>query len=493
MLEESITVKSSNKSFIVLGSGIGGMAAASTLAYAGYEVTILEQSSTYGGKAGLINKNGYNFDTGPSLLTLPDWIDEVFNYCNKNPRHYFDYDRLDVVTRYFFSDKTFVDVSGDIEKTADNFENIGLDRKIFIDYMSKWNDIYEVSEKTFLSNNIRINKVFLNHTIEWLKKSSLKEIYLPMAKYNHSKLSNEKIELIMNRFATYTGSSPYNKPAFMNQLGVVEMMKGAYFPRGGIRSISKALYQLCLDVGVKFNFNCVVSQISYEKSKFRISTKEKSYNSLKLVSNIDFFQTQKLLQRKIKIKTKELSTSCVVFYWGITKEFPKLKLHNIIFSGDYKKEFSDIFNCKNIADPTIYINISSKMDKSHAPTGCENWFVMINVPAKISMINKKELKRLRDLIIKKLSIFMEENIAPLISFEEILTPKKLNEKTGSYEGSLYGENQNSFKSIITRKKNQDKKLKNLFYVGGTVRPGGGMPLAAKSGIDTAKMILKDES
>ena len=493
MLEESITVKSSNKSFIVLGSGIGGMAAASTLAYAGYEVTILEQSSTYGGKAGLINKNGYNFDTGPSLLTLPDWIDEVFNYCNKNPRHYFDYDRLDVVTRYFFSDKTFVDVSGDIEKTADNFENIGLDRKIFIDYMSKWNDIYEVSEKTFLSNNIRINKVFLNHTIEWLKKSSLKEIYLPMAKYNHSKLSNEKIELIMNRFATYTGSSPYNKPAFMNQLGVVEMMKGAYFPRGGIRSISKALYQLCLDVGVKFNFNCVVSQISYEKSKFRISTKEKSYNSLKLVSNIDFFQTQKLLQRKIKIKTKELSTSCVVFYWGITKEFPELKLHNIIFSGDYKKEFSDIFNCKNIADPTIYINISSKMDKSHAPTGCENWFVMINVPAKISMINKKELKRLRDLIIKKLSIFMEENIAPLISFEEILTPKKLNEKTGSYEGSLYGENQNSFKSIITRKKNQDKKLKNLFYVGGTVRPGGGMPLAAKSGIDTAKMILKDES
>ncbi|MBA09422.1 MAG: phytoene dehydrogenase [Flavobacteriaceae bacterium] len=486
-------MKSSNKSFIVLGSGIGGMAAASTLAYAGYEVTILEQSSTYGGKAGLINKNGYNFDTGPSLLTLPDWIDEVFNYCNKNPRHYFDYDRLDVVTRYFFSDKTFVDVSGDIEKTADNFENIGLDRKIFIDYMSKWNDIYEVSEKTFLSNNIRINKVFLNHTIEWLKKSSLKEIYLPMAKYNHSKLSNEKIELIMNRFATYTGSSPYNKPAFMNQLGVVEMMKGAYFPRGGIRSISKALYQLCLDVGVKFNFNCVVSQISYEKSKFRISTKEKSYNSLKLVSNIDFFQTQKLLQRKIKIKTKELSTSCVVFYWGITKEFPKLKLHNIIFSGDYKKEFSDIFNCKNIADPTIYINISSKMDKSHAPTGCENWFVMINVPAKISMINKKELKRLRDLIIKKLSIFMEENIAPLISFEEILTPKKLNEKTGSYEGSLYGENQNSFKSIITRKKNQDKKLKNLFYVGGTVRPGGGMPLAAKSGIDTAKMILKDES
>ena len=133
------------------------------------------------------------------------------------------------------------------------------------------------------------------------------------------------------------------------------------------------------------------------------------------------------------------------------------------------------------------------MDKTHAPNGCENWFVMINVPAKISLITNKELNRLRELIIKKLSIFVEENIASLISFEEILTPQKLHENTGSFEGALYGENQNSFKSIINRKKNQDKKLKNLFYVGGTVRPGGGMPLAAKSGIDTAKMILKDES
>ena len=333
-MEENMTEKSTNKSFIVLGSGIGGMAAASTLAFAGYEVTILEKSFSYGGKAGIISKDGYIFDTGPSLLTLPDWIDEVFKHCNKNPRHYFDYNKLDVVTRYFFSDQTFVDVSGNIEKTAENFENIGLDQKIFIDYMTKWNDIYEVSEKTFLSNNIRINKVFLNHTIEWLKKSSLKDIYVPMAKYNQIKLSNKKIELIMNRFATYTGSSPYNKPAFMNQLGVVEMMKGAYFPKGGIHSISKALYQLCLDVGVNFNFNSAVSKISFEKNKFKILTKDKSYNSLKLVSNIDFFQTQKLLGRKIKIKTKELSTSCVVFYWGIKKEFPKLKLHNIIFSDD---------------------------------------------------------------------------------------------------------------------------------------------------------------
>ena len=190
----------------------------------------------------------------------------------------------------------------------------------------------------------------------------------------------------MNRFATYTGSSPYATPAFMNQLAVVEMMKGAYFPKGGIHSISKALYQLCLDVGVKFDFDSPISSILHTNNNFQISTKERSYNSSKLLSNIDFFQTQKLLQREVSVKTKELSTSCVVFYWGIKKEFPELELHNIIFSGDYREEFNDIFNCNNLADPTIYINISSKMDKTHAPKGCENWFVMINVPAKIWVI-----------------------------------------------------------------------------------------------------------
>ena len=359
---------------VVIGAGIGGLSAAAILSFAGFNVTILEQNKDVGGKAGVLKKDGYFFDTGPSLLTLPDWIDDAFLFCNKNPRHYYSYERLDTVTRYFFSDKTFVDVNGNIEKTADDFEKIGLDRNVFLDYMNKWNEIYEVSEKTFLSNNIKFNKDFLSNALEWLKKSSVKDIYLPLAKYNQRGLSNQKIELIMNRFATYTGSSPYATPAFMNQLGVVEMMKGAYFPKGGIHSITKALYQLCLDVGVKINFDSAVSNISFKKNMFQILTKEKTYNSLKLVSNIDFFQTQKLLQRKINVNTKDLSTSCVVFYWGIKKEFPNLKLHNIIFSGDYKKEFNDIFNCNYTADPTIYINVSSKMDKTHAPNGCENWF-----------------------------------------------------------------------------------------------------------------------
>ena len=226
---------------------------------------------------------------------------------------------------------------------------------------------------------------------------------------------------------------------------------------------------------------------------FSIDTENETIDADVLLSNVDFFTTQKLLGRKINVKFNNLSTSCLVFYWGMKKEFPSLQLHNIIFTKDYKNEFDEIFKKKLISDPTIYINISSKMEKSHAPLGSENWFVMINLPADVKSMNSDIIKKLRELVILKISAFLKINIEPLIAVEEMLTPIDVQKRTGAYQGSLYGENQNSFLAIVNRKKNRDKKWKKLYYVGGTVRPGGGIPLAAKSGLNTAKLIIKNES
>ena len=246
-------------------------------------------------------------------------------------------------------------------------------------------------------------------------------------------------------------------------------------------------------MGVKFKLNCKVENVSYAKKEFHIQTNNDTINSNLLISNVDFFTTQKFLSRKIKVNNQNLSTSCLVFYWGIAREFPSLLLHNIIFTSDYKREFEEILKKKLIRDPSIYINISSKMDKSHAPDGCENWFVMINLPADVNAINDVMVKKLRNVIVNKISAYLKINIEPLIRVEEMLTPIDVQNRTGSYNGSLYGENQNSFAAIFNRKKNQDKKLKKMYYVGGTVRPGGGIPLAAKSGYNTAKLIIKNES
>jgi phytoene desaturase len=296
----------------------------------------------------------------------------------------------------------------------------------------------------------------------------------------------------MNRFATYTGSSPYKTPAFMNQLAIVEMINGGYYPEDGIHSIPKAIYKLCLEMGVQFVFNTKIDEIKYERQSFNISSGAKNYESTVVISNIDYYHTQFLFNRKVNTSYSKLSTSAFVFYWGVRINSDKLKLHNILFSKNYENEFSQIFEEGVLPDdPTIYINITSKINSQHAPKDCENWFVMVNTPANLEIDNRDNIEKIKKVIIKKIEEKIGEDLSKLIIYENILTPKSLSVSTGSYLGSLYGDNQNSLNAIVNRKKNTDSTYNNFYYVGGTVHPGGGMPLALRSGINVAKKIINE--
>jgi phytoene desaturase len=477
----------------VLGAGIGGLSVAALLANNGFKVNVIEQNERPGGKAGQIKVDGYVFDTGPSLLTLPNWIDDLFLECSKDPRDYYNYQKLDLVTRYFFEDNSFVDVVADLEDTAENFnKHSGFSKIKFLNYFNLWKKIYKISEKTFLKGQLVYDLSFFKNAVVWLSKTGLSNIFRSMASYNSKNINNKYIEQIMNRFATYTGSSPYKTPAFMNQLAVVEMVNGAYFPKDGIYSIPSALHQLCKDLGVNFFYNEKIISIDLNKENITVKTQNNIFKSQLSISNVDFHVTQKLLGRKNTITFKELSTSAIVFYWGIKGEFKELKLHNIIFSADYQKEFDEIFNQSSIpSDPTIYINISSKLEKSHAPNGCENWFVMVNIPPQPDLVTASEIQRVKNLIIKQIDHRYNIYLDKLIEFEDILTPQGLYEKTGSFNGALYGQHQNSLSTIMKRKSNEDDLIKNFFYVGGSVHPGGGIPLALRSGMNTAKQIIND--
>lgn len=475
----------------IIGSGIGGMSCAATLAYNGFDVTIIEQNDYFGGKANRISEKGFQFDTGPCLLTYPDWFDELFSSCGKNIKDYFQYQRLDPITRYFLDNK-YVDVASDINQTAINFEKkLGLKKVVFLNYINRWIRIYKISEKIFLLNELKFNFFFFKNALDWIFKAGVINIFKSMAHYNKA-LKNKSVEKIMNRFATYTGSSPYKTPAFMNQIAIVEMINGGYYPNDGIHSISKALYRLCKDVGVEFQFNTKIDSIIYKNNLFKFYSNGKVFTSNYLISNIDYYKTQILLNRKFKRKFLNLSTSAIVFYWGVKIKSSKLKLHNIIFSEDYKKEFSQIFDTNKIPnDPTIYINITSKFDKNHAPENCENWFVMVNTPPSLDIVNEENINKTKMFIISKIYEKVGIDLEDSIIFEKILTPKTLENKTGSFNGSLYGDNQNSLMSIIKRKKNKDYQLKKMYYVGGTVHPGGGMPLALRSGMNVAKSIINE--
>ena len=194
-----------------------------------------------------------------------------------------------------------------------------------------------------------------------------------------------------------------------------------------------------------------------------------------------------------KILQQERSSSALVFYWGIKKEFEQLQLHNIFFSDNYEAEFDCLFRKKTLyADPTVYVNITSIMEPGHAPAGKANWFVMINAPANVAQDWEAIKAEARKNIIQKLNVVLGQDIEALIETEEILDPVTIEERTASYQGSLYGTSSNSKLAAFLRHPNFTKKIKGLYFCGGTVHPGGGIPLCLKAAKIVSGLIKKEK-
>ena len=304
---------------------------------------------------------------------------------------------------------------------------------------------------------------------------------------NKARFKDDKNIQIFNRYATYNGSNPYQAPGILNIIPHLEYNMGAYFPKNGMHSITMSIYQLAIDLGVNFHFNSEIKKITTKDNKVTgiLTSKGVNHQADLVVCNTDIHYVYKNLLNSPKLLTKvdkqERSSSALIFYWGINKDFPELDLHNILFSENYKEEFDHIFNKKLIyEDPTIYINITSKFNKNDAPNGKENWFVMINVPSNDNQDWYKLINDARENIISKINRVLKVDLNKLIECEEILDPISIQTKTLSYKGSLYGTASNKRSAAFFRHKNFSSVYNNLFFVGGSVHPGGGIPLALSS-------------
>ena len=283
----------------------------------------------------------------------------------------------------------------------------------------------------------------------------------------------------------------------MSMIPHLEQHYGTYFPKGGMHQITLSLFSLAKDIGVEFNFNSPVNKIETQRGEITgIRVNKKLIDADIVVSNADVVSTYRRLLSHYpapeKVLSQERSSSALIFYWGIQKEFPKLDLHNIFFSKDYQEEFDYIFNKKMIhEDPTIYINISSKEEPGDSPEGCENWFTMINVPNNSGQDWDSMINKARENILKKLSRLLHHDIVKLIKYEAILDPRDIESKTQSFQGALYGAASNNKFSAFLRHPNFKNSIKNLYFCGGSVHPGGGIPLCLLSGKIVAELIKKN--
>ena len=480
----------------IIGSGIGGICSAIRLKKKGFDVDVFEKNEFPGGKLSTFKLGDFRFDAGPSLFTMPHLVDELFSICNENPRNFFNYKKKTIHCKYFWNDGKKFTAYSDKNKFFNEVEKeFNISGNVVKKYLSKAEIKYNLTEKIFLNKSLHKLSTYLNtDTIKALFKINFFQINKTLNKVNQDELKNKYLVQMFNRYATYNGSSPYKTPGMMSLIQHLENHYGTYIPEGGMYEIAKSLYKLANKIGVKFNFNSEITNLKVDNKKIKyieinnIKKIEADY----VISNVDTHHFyHKLLGNKISHSSlkSERSSSAVIFYWCMKNINTNLDLHNIFFASDYKSEFESIFEKKELYnDPTIYVNITSKDVKNDAPKNSENWFVMVNAPQNANQNWDSEIKILKKVIIEKLEKILNININDKLIEEKIYSPVDLDKNTYSYLGSLYGTSSNDMFSSFLRHPNFSRKLKNVFFCGGSVHPGGGIPLCILSSKIISELI-----
>ena len=483
-----MVTNNNRKRVAVIGAGIAGIATAIRLAARGNKVDVYESNDYPGGKLTEIKVGGYRFDAGPSLFTLPTLVEELFLLCGEDPSEHFEYEKLKVNCHYFFEDGTHLKAYDDQEKLIEEFSSKTTEHPQNIEkILRKSSQLYDFLGDMFMFESLHDKRTFFSKRAFKAYRNIWKmDFFRTMDQANAAQLTDPRLVQLFNRYATYNGSDPYQTPATMNIIPHLEFGFGAFFPKKGMHSITTSLVELAKRQGVKFHFSTPVEEILHEGNYITgLKTKGKEIKYDRIVSNMDILGTyRRLLPEKKppkKLLSQPKSSSALIFYWGVKKKFPELDLHNIFFSGDYREEFSKIFRDRSIYhDPTVYINITSKFKTDDAPPGCENWFTMINVPNNSGQDWDQLIGQARENIIKKLNHHLSVDLKSLIEAEEILEPRTIESRTSSSMGALYGNSSNNRFAAFLRHPNFSRKLKNMYFCGGSVHPGGGIPMCLSS-------------
>ncbi len=481
---------------LIIGAGIGGLAAACRLAAQGHRVTVLESAAGFGGKAHQFSltapAGAYRFDAGPSLFTLPELVDDIFRAAGRDPRAYFRYERLDPVTEYFFADGTRLTAWADPERLAQEVETrLGVPAAAVRRHLAQAQRVYEGTAPTFLRRSLhQLATYFTADVLRAVATLPAMGLLQTMHTANVRATGDEpRLTQLFDRYATYNGSDPYRAPATLNLIPHLEFGRGAYYPTypaGGIHAIPHALHHLATELGVRFRFREPAEEIVLENGRVAgVRTARTLYRAPVVVSNADVVPTYRRLLRQVPAPTRTLeqprSSSALIFYWGVARASPELQVHNIFFSDDYRAEFLDIFDRQTApADPTVYVNITSKLTAEDAPAGHENWFVMVNVAHDQGQNWAALTASVRAAVLRRLSAALQVDIEPLIRAERTWAPPQIAADTSSFKGALYGASSNNPLAAFLRHPNFSRQLPGLYFCGGSVHPGGGIPLCLLS-------------
>lgn len=484
------------KTVIVIGAGIGGLATACLLAKKGYEVTVLEKNAIIGGRANIYSEKGYTFDMGPSWYMMPDIFKHFFDILGENIDDYLSLKRLSPSYRIFLkSDNTRYDFYSDLEKTVEVFESIEKGSgQVLRDYIHTTEYQYKIARNEFMFKNY--DTIFDFITKRVLVEGRKLPLFSSVEKIINKKFKSEILRKVMQYQTVLLGTSPADAPGIYSMMNYIDFVEGTWYPEGGIYRVVEAISAVAQKHGVQIRTNTPVKRILVDEGVATGVELEDGTQVLAdiVISNADMVHTdEKLLDKKYRQKSKSywdkklMAPSGFIMYMGIDGEIPSLQHHNLLFSEDWDKNFSEIFKKpKWPSDPSLYICAPSKTDKTVAPEGKENLFVLVPIAAGLEHTDEF-LQEYSKFIIAEMESKMDiPNLTQRIEYKRIYAVNDFIKDYNAFKGSALGFAHSLGQSAIFRPNNINKKVKNLYYVGAGTNPGIGMPICLIS----AELVYK---
>lgn len=492
---------SQNKVAIV-GGGLGGLSAAISLRSAGYDVHVFEKNAHLGGKLNVKEAEGFTFDLGPSIFTLPQHFESLFARAGRKMSDYVKIERVQPHWRNFFDDGSHIDLTDDMDIQRAELEKlVGGSAKNWPElegFLAYCREQYVILDEGYLRKGLDGLWEFLKHyglfktgkAIDWNRT---------MAETIAEHFSDEKMRRIFEYFIKYVGSSALNAPGYMNLMPIIQYDYGLWYVSGGMYELAKGLEKLMREMGIEISKGADVAEITKAgKTVTGVRLEDGTTHKAEIVvSNMEVIPTYAHLLGESdrflkKLEKFEPACSGIVLHLGLNKEFPQLAHHNFFFSGDQHKHFRTVFDKHEIPeDPTLYVVAPTRTDPTKAPAGMDNIKILPHIPylRDDRPVTHEDYVALKDRCINKMERLGCEGLRDAIVYEDLLTPVDIQEMYRSNGGSIYGVVSDWKKNYSFKAPKTSSKYRNLYFCGGSVNPGGGMPMVVLSGQKAADRII----
>ncbi len=483
---------------VVIGAGLGGISAALSLAADGYQVVVYEKNNHVGGKLNLLEEQGFSFDLGPSILTLPQFFEQLFERHERTMSDYVAIRTLSPQWRNVFEDGTRIDLFADPAETVAKNDALSgddeADLEAFIAYSRK---LYEKTVPGYFDRGLDNAREMIRF---YGPISSLRDfdLFRTMNEGVSRRVDNRYLRDILNFFVKYVGSSAYDAPAVLNLLPYVQFEYGLWYVDGGMFGLARALERLAREVGVELHLGTEVAGLEHADGRVtaaRLAGGEPVEGDV-FVCNMEVVPAcERLLgeppQALRRLSKFEPACSGLVLHLGTDREYPQFAHHNFFFSRDQRKHFDDVFHRKVLPeDPTLYVVAPARTDPTQAPAGCENIKVLPHIPhLQDRPFTSDDYTALRERVLDKLERMGVEDLRQHIVVQDMWTPEDIERRYYSNRGAIYGvvsdrKLNHGFKAPKT-----SERYENLYFAGGSVNPGGGMPMAVLSGQQVRDRIV----